>query len=213
MEFDPQEVFKSEKDETKCVTVAPISPNEETVKNSTEPILLLPRFDWIQKLDYITIIFYTGNFSNPMVEVNCIDDKNYQIFLTYDDNVFVNEITFTGGVNWPCQIRVSCETGKIELIYKKDEGKVWDNFGVLKQKAKSKTNSLVETKFKCKVINKVKVNYNTVLIELERNDGNKCVVPLGKHIKVYETIKGNEIINLFFPFLEYSDSSLFQITD
>jgi hypothetical protein len=187
-EFDPTEVFKpAEKSPPKAL-------NEETANNATnkEPILL-PRFDWIQKLDYITIIFYTGNFSNPMLEVNRADDKTFHIFLTYSGHVFDNEIMFADKVHWPCRIRVGCETGKVELVYRKCQGSVWDNFGVLKQKSKAKAKALVESRLKCKVANKTKVNYNTFLIELERSDGNRSIVPLGKHIKVFDTIKGKKL--------------------
>jgi cytochrome-b5 reductase len=193
-EFDPTEVFKpAEKSPPKAL-------NEETANNATnkEPILL-PRFDWIQKLDYITIIFYTGNFSNPMLEVNRADDKTFHIFLTYSGHVFDNEIMFADKVHWPCRIRVGCETGKVELVYKKCQGSVWDNFGVLKQKSKAKAKALVESRLKCKVANKTKVNYNTFLIELERSDGNRSIVPLGKHIKVFDTIKGEEIVRSYTP--------------
>ncbi|XP_044272364.1 cytochrome b5 reductase 4-like isoform X2 [Tribolium madens] len=193
-EFEPEEVFKSEK-EGKNVN----APNDETVTNATREPILLPRFDWIQKSDHITIIFYTGNFSNPMLETNQSDDNTHNIFLTYNNTIFENEIIFADKVHWPGRIKVTCETGKVELGYKKCQGGVWDNFGVLKQKARACTNSLVEAKVKCKVINKIKVNYNTVLIELERNDNTKSVVPLGKHIKVFDTIKGEEIVRSYTP--------------
>ncbi|RZC34889.1 cytochrome b5 reductase 4 [Asbolus verrucosus] len=198
IEFDPEEVFRvSEKKPS-----SPISntPNEETAKNATnkEPILL-PRFDWIQKLEYITIIFYTGNFSNPMIEINQVDEKMFSIFLIYNSSIFENEIIFFDNVHWPCQIKVTCETGKVELIYKKSQGNIWDNFGVLKQKCKTCRNSLTEAKFKCEVINKIKVNYNTVLVELGRHDRNKMIVPLGKHIKVFDTIKGEDVSRSYTP--------------
>lgn len=185
VEFEPEEVFKSEKQ-------AKHAPNEETGKPNAINEPILPRFDWIQKLDYITVIFYTGNFSNPMLEMWIQDEQTHCIFLTYNQTVFENEIVFTKKVHWPGVVKVSCETGKVEIIYKKCEGSVWENFGVLRQKSKP-TNSLIEAKFKCKVINKVKINYNTVLIELERSDNTKSVVPLGKHIKVSDTIKGKLI--------------------
>ncbi|XP_064213305.1 cytochrome b5 reductase 4 isoform X2 [Tribolium castaneum] len=193
-EFEPEEVFKSEKN-------APPPPqNNETVANATKEPILLPRFDWIQKLDYITIIFYTGNFSNPMLETTTRgDDNTHSIFLTYNNTIFDNEIVFAGKVHFPGRIKVTCETGKVELCYKKCQGSVWDNFGVLKQKARPYTDSLVQAKLKCKVVNKIKVNYNTVLIELERSDNTKSVVPLGKHIKVFDTIKGEEIVRSYTP--------------
>ncbi|XP_063916616.1 cytochrome b5 reductase 4 isoform X2 [Zophobas morio] len=205
VEFEPEEVFKSQKAPREppppdALNVAPKAPNEETVKNATtkEPILL-PKFDWIQKLDYITIIFYTGNFSNPLIEANRVDERTFHISLSYKNTVFENEILFSDKVNWPCQFRVGYETGKVEMVYKKCQGSIWENFGVLKQTSKSRTNSLVEARLKCRVVNKVKVNHNTVLVEMERMDGNKSIVPLGKHVKVFASIKGQELVRSYTP--------------
>lgn len=197
VEFDPSEVFKvSEKPAPKPEKELVNTSNEETVQHATtkEPIVL-PKFDWIQKLDFITIIFYTGNFSNPLIEINRIDDRILNIYLSYKDNFYENELNFFEKILWPPQTKVTYETGKIEMVFRKVQGTIWENFGVLKQTCKTSRHSLIESRIKCKVINKTKVNHNTFLIELERSDNNRCIVPLGNHIKVFETIKGKYFSN------------------
>lgn len=72
--------------------VTPLS-TDLVVKNSVEEsdnrIPVLPRFDWIQKLDTISVIFYTKAFSNPLLEILPPNkDKAINICLTYDDVIF-----------------------------------------------------------------------------------------------------------------------------
>lgn len=88
------------------------------MKPSSEPTAL-PRFDWIQKLDFITIIFYTKAFSNPLVEINSpFNDQTVLICLIYDGFVFKNELVFHEKILWPCDVNVTIETGKVEFVFK-----------------------------------------------------------------------------------------------
>lgn len=68
---------------------------KELVETLSSRIPLLPRFDWIQKLDSISVIFYTRAFSNPMVEIYPPNaDKAIKVSLTYDDTIFQVNIDF-----------------------------------------------------------------------------------------------------------------------
>lgn len=59
------------------------------VQNLTNRVSDLPKFDWIQKLDSISIIFYTKALSNPMVEIYP-PKVNGEIIvaITYDNTLF-----------------------------------------------------------------------------------------------------------------------------
>lgn len=177
------------------------SPNStESNKNEEEQETVLPRFDWIQKMDYINVIFYTKPFSNPLVEIQTPDkDGLITIFLTYDDWIFSNELSFLKGVEWPCKIKLVYETGKVEIQFRKSAGGVWENYGMLKQKRKKFVVVGETSKHQFKVINKVQVAHNTFLLEFERLDGAKMVVPLGKHVRVFGAIKGEEISRSYTP--------------
>ncbi|KAF5291583.1 hypothetical protein FQR65_LT01896 [Abscondita terminalis] len=159
-----------------------------------------PRFDWIQKTDYITLIFYVGAFANPKVEVvPPKPDNTLMIYITSNFQIFTNEIVFSKTVQWPCQIKVNYETGKVEVQFRKLESNIWENYGVLKQK--TEVLSVVKQNFKCKytVVNKIEINYNTSLLELNRNDETKLTVPLGKHVRVFIYGQGHDLSRSYTP--------------
>lgn len=150
----------------------------------------LPRFDWIQKMDSITTIFYTKSLSNPQIEINPPNQENIiNIFMQFDGKHFVNELKFSKSIQWPCQTKINYETGKIELIFKKIESQIWENYGTLRQRYEEQP--VMDLKLKYSMINKVQVNQNTCLLELERVDSTKLTVPLGKHIRIFGKVKGN----------------------
>ncbi|KAF5270726.1 hypothetical protein FQA39_LY01464 [Lamprigera yunnana] len=160
----------------------------------------LPKFDWIQKTDYITLIFYTGAYSNPRVEITPPNTNNTVIIqLTADVQIFNNKVTFFQPVQWPCQIKLNYETGKVEVQFRKAESRIWENYGVLKQK--TEVLSAIRTKNKCKyvIINKIDVNYNTSLLELKNIDESRTTVPLGKHIRIFMNTHGYEISRSYTP--------------
>ncbi|XP_025837150.1 cytochrome b5 reductase 4 isoform X2 [Agrilus planipennis] len=158
-----------------------------------------PRFDWIQKTDYITIVFYTKALCNPQVEIIPQSQDNVVfVYLTYECQVFTNEITFSKSIHWPCHTKVHFETGKIEIIFKKTESKIWESYGSLKQKRddiERADNVRTHYSLKCKK----DINYNTALFELERVDNGKVIVPLGKHVKIYGVINGEEVCRCYTP--------------
>lgn len=96
-----------------------VFPQKQPSSNQVDKQPTLPRFDWIQKLDYITIIFYTKAFSNPLVEVTFPEeDQTVTVLISYEGAILKNELTFFGKVTWPCEVNVVVETGKVELIFK-----------------------------------------------------------------------------------------------
>lgn len=159
------------------------------VKEFKEPPVQLPRFDWIQKTDYITIIFYTKPLSNPQVEITKPDHEyNLNINITYDHQTYINQIKINKRIEWPCHTKINYETGKIEIIFKKADGQIWDSYGTLKQY--DEDYKFTDNKFKYTIVNKMQVNHNTCLLEMERLDGNKLTIPIGKHVRVFAKIKG-----------------------
>lgn len=169
-------------------------PSPKSVVNKNIEETVLPRFDWIQKMDYINVIFYTKPYSNPLIEIRTPDkDSLIMIYLTYDEWIFCNELNFLKPVEWPCKIKLAYETGKVEIQFRKSASGVWENYGMLKQKRREHAVLGAITKHQFKIINKAQVTHNTFLLEFERLDGTKMVVPLGKHVRVFGTIKGTYI--------------------
>lgn len=78
----------------------------------------------------------------------------------------------------------------MEIQFRKTAGGIWENYGLLKQKSREANPLLAEAKFQYRIVKKVPVTHNTFLLELERLDSSRLVIPLGKHIRVYGRIKG-----------------------
>ncbi|XP_018562192.1 cytochrome b5 reductase 4 [Anoplophora glabripennis] len=162
---------------------------------------VLPRFDWIQRTRWINLMFYTKSFSNPLVEVLPPDyERTLVVTLIYDDTIFTNEIVFHDKVNWPCTIHVSFETGKIELEFEKTEWKIWDDVGVLRQECKP-VGTTINCCAKCNFVfsEKKQVTHNTFLVRLERTDGARVVVPIGRHVRAFGNVEGQEMSRSYTP--------------
>lgn len=105
-------------------------------------------------------------------------------------NYFQNELEFYNEVQWPCSTKMSCETGKVELTFLKKESGLWETYGRLRQRTKNIKIVNSATKFNFVYKNKVQVTHNIFLLELERTDGAKIIVPIGKHIRVFVNVNG-----------------------
>lgn len=152
-----------------------------------------PRFDWIQKIDSITVIFYTKAYCNPQVQITTPTIENEVIiYLMYNKNVYENKLVFLNDIHWPCKVIISCETGKVEIVFRKIATKTWDEYGTLEQSC-SENSELGEDKIKYVVLNKVEVTHNTCMLSLQRIDGHKQTVPVGYHVRVYGSISGKKL--------------------
>ncbi|XP_074040095.1 cytochrome b5 reductase 4 isoform X3 [Leptinotarsa decemlineata] len=175
-----------------------LSNAEDELEEQTD-VVSLPRFDWIQQLNSITVIFYTPAFSNPMVEVIPPDaNKAIMIVISNDETIFRNEIVFYENVVWPCFIRVTCETGKVEVIFTKCEDAIWSNYGVLRQQSES-VEAVTGARYNHVFSDRITVNHNIYLIKLNRTDGRKIVVPIGKHVRAFANIDGQEWSRSYTP--------------
>lgn len=173
---------------------------DEDSNKASVPIPDTPRFDWIQKLDYITLIFYTGSFSNPLVEVHSPKvEKELVVCFTYNNAFYRNQLLLKEDVEWPCSIKVTWETGKIELTFKKKFGKIWDTCGMLQQSAEHLNYKSASDKFNSVIEKKLQVTHNIFLMSFKRIDGCKTVVPIGKHVRVFVNIDGIELSRSYTP--------------
>lgn len=176
--------------------------DETAVQDSKEekediPISL-PRFDWIQKLDYITSIFYTGPFSNPFIEIYPPNhEKEIIVSITSGRKIYRNELVFNEDIQWPCSVKMIWETGKLELVFKKTASKVWENYGKLTQSSIDAPSNTVKLDFSLK--RKQQVNHNIYLLGLERRDECKMVVPIGRHVRLFVNVDGLEQSRSYTP--------------
>ncbi|CAH0564317.1 unnamed protein product [Brassicogethes aeneus] len=172
----------------------PLNTNE-SLSIPTTPLddsLPLPRFDWIQKLNSITVIFYTGAFSNPCVEITPPTAENeVNVVLTYLNTCFTNELKLLQKVLFPPKIKVYCETGKVELVFNKISSEIWDNYGILRQNSDKITPGSDRTAFV--LAEKTQVNHNTYLLKFDRTNHCRYIVPIGKHVRIFMDTQGTEI--------------------
>lgn len=91
------------------------------------------------------------------------------------------------------------ETGKVEIIFGKKETGVWENYGKLKQFSQDNEAFNETVKFNYVYRNKVQVTRNIFLLELERTDGAKIIIPIGKHIRAFVNVDGG----LFFVMIKH----------
>ncbi|XP_066137689.1 cytochrome b5 reductase 4 isoform X2 [Euwallacea fornicatus] len=179
---------------------SPTGSAEPLEPGPTEP----PRFDWIQKTGSISVIFYAKAFSNPLVQVNKPeDDQSVTIIFCYDGSMLVNDIKFHAKISWPCEINMVMETGKVEVVFRKCIGAIWDTYGVLQHHAISVESGVSGSPKQRKstyVINKKsQVNYNTWMFMLHRKDKQKVIMPIGRHFKIYGVVDGTEMSRSYTP--------------
>lgn len=105
------EVFKAPSELT-ATKQSPIKPSPTNASVTTEPIEIIPRFDWIQKTADLTVIFYTKSMCNPGVSIECLSECEIAIRIFIDRTMHVCSFRFTHPVVWPCSIKFSTETGK-----------------------------------------------------------------------------------------------------
>ncbi|XP_050298908.1 cytochrome b5 reductase 4 isoform X2 [Anthonomus grandis grandis] len=176
----------------------PPPPIPKPKQSPPEQPAALPRFDWIQQLNCITLIFYTKAFSNPIIEVNPpVDDQNVTVTLRYDGQTFENELAFYNKIRWPCDIRLRVESGKVELVFRKYFTGLWENYGLLKQNFSQSGNNQGKCQYVLK--RKTEVNYNTWLLKFDRVDGKRIIVPIGKHVRVFGSVDGQDISKSYTP--------------
>ncbi|CAH1971087.1 unnamed protein product [Acanthoscelides obtectus] len=159
-----------------------------------------PRFDWIQRLGHITLIFYTKALANPLVEI-CPEkerDRSLSILIRYDDTTFKNDVTFFDEVTWPGVPKVTYETGKVELVFRKKTERIWEQYGQLRQSICEEESQGEKYMFMFKD-KPTKVNHNMYLLRLESTDGRRIITPIGKHVRLFANLHGVECSRSYTP--------------
>lgn len=104
--------------------------------------------------------------------------------------LFQNDLFFYEEILWPCSTKVSCETGKVEITFRKKETGIWENYGRLKQYSQNIEAVYETVRLTFIYKNKVQVTHNVFLLELERTDGAKIIIPIGKHVRAVVNVDG-----------------------
>lgn len=191
-------VVQRDKDKNEKLSVIDVFAKPLTPKPNLE---IVPRLDWIQKHNQLILYFYTKQFSNPgtLIRNLSADHNHIDIWILVGIYIHKFELKFQECVIWPPKsLKVSTETGKIEIVLEKREEKLWPDLGkrnIAKILASSIEN---ETSFDFKLSYKNKFNKNSYVMQLENE--NMCLhFPVGSHVQIQGTLNGSKICKSYTP--------------
>lgn len=172
------------------------SPDVSIMKSPEHITEIIPRFDWIQKTSDITIIFYTKSLCNPGLVIDCVSDNEIDIRIFIEKTIHLCQFKFSHNTLWPCSVRIIYETGKIELIFIKQEPKLWTNFGTLERR---KLVEFDEFQREFDVACRTAISDDSYALILQPKKRVHYIIPLGYHFSVTSRIHGSEITRSYTP--------------
>lgn len=174
-------------------TTAAQSPSKvdgSTAQSGGDNAEIVPRHDWIQKSNELSLVFYTKPMCNMGVIVRCTSDTNinYEIVIQIRHTLHIFTFEFIEQVDFPpIDTKVNYETGKIEVIFRKSKPELWTNFGLLTRDTLcdiAKVNSLYD------VIDRVQITHDSYALALGPRHRQLHVLPIGFHISITANIHG-----------------------
>lgn len=172
------------------------SPDVSTMKSPEHVTEIIPRFDWIQKTSDITIIFYTKSLCNPGLVIDCLNDNEIHIRIFIERTIHFCQFKFSHNTLWPCSVRIAYETGKIELIFIKQEPTLWTNFGTLERR---KITEIEDFRREFEVEQRIAISDDSYALILKSKNHVYYVTPLGHHFSVTARIHGSDITRSYTP--------------
>lgn len=155
-------------------------------------IEIVPRFDWIQKTNEISLVFYTKALCNPGIIIHrkpSETQSKFDIIIQIEQTMHVHSMQLADHVNFPpITTRINYETGKIECIFRKIVPALWTNFGLTTRK---KLTDLSTFTYLYNVIKRVQITHDSYALVLEPTLSLIQIFPIGYHITITATIEGN----------------------
>lgn len=144
--------------------------------------------DWIQKIDSVTLNFYTGSLSNPYIEVMPPVHDSLHVIITMPQMVHDFVFQLSQEVRWPPQLYVNYDTGRVDVIFEKVIKQIWTHIGTTKTTVKQLKHGSQSPILKgYTLLHRKKLTHNCYFLELARADGTVHNSPLGKHVKVFNS--------------------------
>lgn len=162
--------------------------------NTYTNIEIVPRFDWIQKTNEISLVFYTKALCNPGIVIHRMSDtqSKFDIIIQIIQTMHVYSIQLTDHVDFPpIATRINYETGKFECIFRKNVPALWTNFGLM---TRQKFIDLSTFTYLYNVIKRVQITHDSYALILEPKLSLIQILPIGHHISITATIEGNLIL-------------------
>ncbi|XP_023300109.2 cytochrome b5 reductase 4 [Lucilia cuprina] len=183
------------------------SPNKTPLDFFAKPVTevdIVPRLDWIQKQDDITLFFYTKQLCNPGSLIRKInnEDNHIEMWIFIGFNLHKFNFTFQGRVKWPPKLmQISTESGKIEVKFKKhdEEIKLWSDLGKYKKSKILSSSSEYETSLlDFKMSYKHQFNTDSFVISL-KNENIIYTLPIGYHVTIEDYVNEIKMTKCYTP--------------
>lgn len=154
-------------------------------------IEIVPRFDWIQKTNEITLVFYTKALCNPGIVIRNLTDslpKLLEISIHIERTMHQCTFQLADRVDFPpIATKINYDTGKIECIFRKCVPALWTNFGLMKP---NKLTDLSNCTYLYNVIERVQITHDSYALVLEPKQSLVQTLPIGHHISITANVKG-----------------------
>lgn len=175
------------------------SPTAKQIDGSVPRIEIVPRFDWMQKVADLTLVFYTKSFCNPGILINGHEDgEKWKIFVQIEHVVHAFNFELLHQVEWsPSAVIVNHESGKIEITLKKTVPALWSHFGSLNRRKLS--DEFSECNISYKIDQRKRISHDSYALVLRPVNGQIIhQLPLGYHVSVSAKPPGESIVTRSF---------------
>lgn len=152
---------------------------------------IVPRFDWIQKSNELSLVFYTKPMCNAGITIRCLDDSQtkYEISIQICYTVYLYTFEFVEEVEFPpTNAKITYESGKIEVLLRKRRHQLWTNFGQL---IRDKATDIAHINSIYEVICQRQITHDSHLLVLKPKQQQIRVFPIGYHISISANINGS----------------------
>lgn len=166
------------------------SPNQ-TIDTSLKLLAdTVPRFDWIQKSSELSLVFYTRPMCNAGITVRSLDDSQtkYEISIQIRYTIYLYTFEFVEEVEFPpTNAKITYETGKIEIYFRKCKHQLWTHFGQL---IRDKLTDITHINCVYELICQREITHDSYLLELKPKQQQIRIFPIGYHISISAIING-----------------------
>lgn len=155
-----------------------------------KPIEIIPRFDWLQNINDLYIIFYTKSLCNSGIIVHYSSNSNcdIKIVILIEHVIHVCSFKFIHEVQWPgVAARVNTDTGKIEVIFKKMAPSIWANFGQYERK---KSTDLCDCNYVYDICEREQITHDSYALIFKPRERLYQVFPIGYHVSITAIVGG-----------------------
>lgn len=181
-------------------------PQSTECSSNTVPIEIVPRFDWIQKTNELSLVFYTKALCNPALMIRCLSNSpqtKFEIGIQIEHTMHICQFQLADQVAFPpLATKINYETGKIECIFQKNVPALWTNFGLM---TRQKLTDLSNCTYLYNVIERVQITHDSYALVLQPKQSLIQTLPIGHHISVTANVEGKSIFHKintsFFFFL------------